>query len=224
MDVLNKNDYDRCVMDWFKLNQKVLLNKENKKSKILAIDMSGEDSFKFFVKDKKGNYCKDLGGCYGVSSVFDKKGVWCRKEDISAIVEPVYFDVKECLKKDLSLCKEENDEKAKYSKYKNRITFVKSDDSELGLSDDNKLIEVEKAKDAEAIVYVFHNKYPEIEQLLRLIMFLNPENHSTILECIISAHLPSMSSSTDKLLSLLAESELIIDFYGTYYKAVLIKI
>lgn len=85
MDILKKKDYDKCERDGFKLNQKVFFKK--KKSKILAIDTSGEDSFKFFVRDKEGSYCRNLIWCRGVKKVFDKKGTWCKKEDISPIID-----------------------------------------------------------------------------------------------------------------------------------------
>lgn len=84
MDILKKKDYDKCEMYGFKLNQNVLFNE--KKSRILAIDTSGEDNFKFFVKDKEGHYCKNITWCRGVKKVFDKKGTWCKKEDISPII------------------------------------------------------------------------------------------------------------------------------------------
>lgn len=80
MDILKKKDYDKCEMCGFRLNQKVFFKK--KKSRILAIDTSLEgDNFKFFVKDKEGHYCKAMTGC-GVKKVFDKKGTWCKKEEI----------------------------------------------------------------------------------------------------------------------------------------------
>ncbi len=121
--------------------------------------------------------------------------------------------------------REEDEEKHKYFRYIDRVFFVKSaDGSELGFSDDNKLVEVEKEKDAEAIVIRLNNVSAEIEYFLRTLMFLNPENHSSILECVISARMGSLSSSTDNLLDLLVDSELILDYWGEYYKAVLIKI
>lgn len=230
MEILKKKDYDTCEMYGFKLNQKVFFKKKNKKSKILAIDTLVGDSFVFFVRDEEGNYCSDVAGYRGVKKVFDKKGTWCKKEEISPITKPVveesiHFVIKECMKKELSLCIEEDEEKHKYFRYIDRVFFVKSaDDSELGFSDDNKLVEVEKEKDAEAIVIRLNNVSAEIEYFLRTLMFLNPENHSSILECVISARMGSISSSTDDLLDLLVDSELILDYWGEYYKAVLIKI
>ena len=224
MEILKKKDYDKCEMDGFKLNQKVLLN-NRKNSRILAIDTSGDDIFKFFVKDNEGNYCKHLTECCGVKEVFDKKGTWCRKEEISPIAEPVLFDVSERLKESLSLCKEENEEKYKYSKYKDRVSFVKTiGKSKLRFSDDSKLVEVEKEKDAEAVVVMIHNNHSDIEGLLRIVMSLNPDRHTAILECILCANISSISGSTDDLLYLLVDADLIIDYRGSYYKAVLIKI
>ncbi len=229
MDILKKKDYDECERYGCKLNQDIFFKKK-KVSKILAMDMSDDDEFKFFVRDKEGYYCRNLIGCRGVKQVFDKKGTWCKKEEISPITKPVVeesipFVIKECMKKELSLCREEDEEKHKYFRYIDRVFFVKSaDDSELGFSDDNKLVEVEKEKDAEAIVIRLNNVSAEIEYFLRTLMFLNPENHSSILECVISARMGSISSSTDNLLDLLVDSELILDYWGEYYKAVLIKI
>ena len=74
MEILKKKDYNKCERNGFKLNQKVFFNRKNKESRILAIDTSGDYSFKFFIKDNEGDYCEYLVQCCGVKKVFDKKG------------------------------------------------------------------------------------------------------------------------------------------------------
>ena len=91
MYILKKKDYDKCEMDGFKLNQKVLLRKNNKKSKILAIDTSGHDDYKFFVRDGEGDFVRrDILG-YGTKKSLDRKGIWCTKRELSRIRDDESF-------------------------------------------------------------------------------------------------------------------------------------
>src|SRR5574344_1283849 len=177
MDILKKKDYDKCERSGFRLYQKVLFTndkKETVKSRILAIDTTYSDNFGFFVRDEKGDYCKSLSGC-GTKEVFNKKGTWCRKEDIAPIAdESVPFNIENHTQKALSLCTETNDDKAKYFKYKNRVVFVKAiEDTELGFSDESRLVEIEKEADAEAVVILFYEDAYEMKRLYNTIIALN---------------------------------------------------
>lgn len=87
MEILDKKDYDKCEMDGFKLNQKVLLRKSNKKSKILAIDTSGHDDYKFFVIDGEGDFLRKYIPGYRTKKSLDKKGIWCTKRELSPITD-----------------------------------------------------------------------------------------------------------------------------------------
>ena len=88
MDILKKKDYDKCVVNGFKLNQKVFFNRKNKESRILAIDTSGNDAFQFFIEDGEGDFLKRwVPGCSTKKSL-NKKGTWCTKREISQIAKP----------------------------------------------------------------------------------------------------------------------------------------
>lgn len=223
MDILKKKDYDKCERDGFKLNQEVFFNRKNKKSKILAIDTSGDDDFKFFIEDGEGDFLKNYTSGCGTKESLDKKGTWCTKRDISRIAKPandksVRFNIEDHIDKYLSLCAETNDEKAKYFKYKGRVFFVKAvDGTELGFY---KLSEVEKEKDAEAVIIMFNERASEMRDLYNTIIALNPYRKDDILECIVEA-----MNSIEDLMTDFSNRELIVTFISQETKkAVLIKI
>lgn len=226
MDILKKKDCDRCVMDGFKLNQKVFFKRKNKKSRILAIDTSGDDSFKFFIEDEEGNFLKKYISGWGTKESLDKKGTWCTKKEISRITksaddESFPFNIENHTQKALSLCAEKNDEKAKYFKYKDRVIFVKAvEGSDLSFSDENKLVEVEKESYAEAVVILFDEHASEMKHLYNTIIALNPDREGDILECIVNG-----LDNIEELMTNFYNCELIADYNTAgLIKYVLIKI